>query len=55
MSITLPDDKTIRVEILGKVLIVRWSTTQESLESFVGTLISTNTAVKQTLLHFRVQ
>ena len=52
-TIALPEDKTTKVEQWAKQLIATKSTTQEALESLVGTLISTNPAVWQAVLHYR--
>ena len=53
MTIALPEDKTTRVESWAKRLLANQKTTQEDLESFVGTLISTQPAVWKAPLHFR--
>ena len=53
MTITLPKDKTTRVEAWAKKLLAIKKTTQEDLESFVGTLISTTPAVWKAPLHYR--
>ena len=52
-TITLPEDKTTRVEAWAKKLLAVNITTQENLEFFVGTLISTTTAVGQAPLHYK--
>ena len=44
-TITLPEDKTTRLEAWAKKLLAVNKTTQENLECFVGTLISTTPAV----------
>ena len=44
-TIALPEDKTIWVEAWVKKLLALNKTTQEDLECFVGTLISTTPAV----------
>ena len=53
MTIALPEDKTTRVEAWAKKLLTVKKTTQEDLESFVGTLISTTPAVWKASLHYR--
>ena len=52
-TIALPEDKTTRVEAWAKKLLAVNKTTQENLECFVGTLISTTPAVWQAPLHYR--
>ena len=52
-TIALPEDKTTRVEAWAKKLLALNKTTQEDLECFVGTLISTTPAVWQAPLHYR--
>ena len=52
-TITLPEDKTTRVEAWAKKLMALKKTTQEDLECFVGTLVSTTPAVWQAPLHYR--
>ena len=52
-TITLPKDKTTQVEAWAKKLLTVNKTTQENLECFVGTLISTTPAVWQAPLHYR--
>ena len=52
-TVALPEDRTTRVETWNKKLLVLESSTQEDLESLVGTLISTNTAVWKAPLHLR--
>ena len=52
-TITLTEDKTTRVEAWAKKLLTVNKTTQENLECFVGTLISTTPAVWQAPLHYR--
>ena len=52
-TIALPKDKTTQVESWAKRLLTTKKTTQEDLESFVGTLISTQPAVWKAPLHFR--
>ena len=44
-TIALPEDKTTQVEAWVKKLLAVNKTTQEDLECFVGTLISTTPAV----------
>ena len=51
-TIALPKDKTTRVESWAKKLLANKKTTQEDLECFVGTLISTTPAVWRAPLHF---
>ena len=51
-TIALPEDKTTRVEAWAKKLLAVNKTTQENLECFVGTLISTTPAVWQAPLHY---
>ena len=53
LCITLPEDKTTQVEAWTKKLLAVNKTTQENLECFVGTLISTTPAVWQAPLHYR--
>ena len=53
MTIALPKDKTTRVEAWAKKLLAVKKTTQEDLECFVGTLISTTPAVWKAPLHYR--
>ena len=53
MTIALPKDKTTQVEAWAKKLLAVNKTTQENLECFVGTLISTTPAVWKTPLHYR--
>ena len=50
-TIALPEDKTTRVENWAKKLSAKGSTTQEELECFVCTLISTTPAVWKAPLH----
>ena len=52
-TIALPEDKTTRVEAWVKKLMALKKTTQEDLECFVGTLVSTVPAVWQGPLHYR--
>ena len=52
-TIALPKDKTTQVEAWAKKLLAVNKTTQENLECFVGTLISTTPAVWQAPLHYR--
>ena len=52
-TITLPEDKTTRVEARAKQLMTADETTQETLECFVGTLVSTVPAVWKGPLHYR--
>ena len=52
-TITLPEDKTTQMEAWAKKLMALEGTTQEDLECFVGTLISTTPAVWQAPLHYR--
>ena len=52
-TVALPEDKTTQVETWAKKLLVAGSTTQEELESFVGTLISTPMVVWKASLHLR--
>ena len=52
-TITLPKDKTTQVEAWAKKLLAINKTTQENLECFVGTLISTTPAVWKAPLHYR--
>ena len=52
-TIALPEDKTTRVEAWAKKLLAVKKTTQEDLECFVGTLISTTPAVWKAPLHYR--
>ena len=52
-TIALPEDKTTRVESWAKRLLANKKTTQEDLECFVGTLVSTQPAVWKAPLHFR--
>ena len=52
-NIALPEDKTTWVEAWAKKLLALNKTTQEDLECFVGTLISTTPAVWQAPLHYR--
>ena len=52
-TIALPEDKTTQVEAWAKKLLAVNKTTQENLECFVGTLISTTPAVWQAPLHYR--
>ena len=52
-TITLPEDKTTRVEAWAKRLLAVNKTTQEDLECFVGTLISTTPAVWKAPLYYR--
>ena len=52
-TITLPEDKTTWVEAWAKKLLAVNKTTQENLECFVGTLISTTPAVWKAPLHYR--
>ena len=52
-TITLPGDKTTWVEAWAKDLMALNKTTQENLECFVGTLVSTVPAVWQGPLHYR--
>ena len=52
-TIALPEDKTTRVESWAKKLLANKKTTQEDLECFVGTLVSTTPAVWKAPLHYR--
>ena len=52
-TITLPKNKTTRVEAWAKKLIAVNKTTLENLECFMGTLISTTPAVWKPPLHYR--
>ena len=52
-TIALPEDKTTQVEAWAQKLLAVDTTTQENLECFVGTLISTTPAVWQGPLHYR--
>ena len=52
-TIALPEDKTTRVEAWAKKLMALKENTQEDLECFVGTLVSTAPAVWQAPLHYR--
>ena len=52
-TITLPEDKTTRVEAWARKLMALKKTTQEDLECFMGTLVSTVPAVWQGPLHYR--
>ena len=52
-TISLPEDKTPRVESWDKRLLANKKTTQEDLECFVGILVSTQPAVWMAPLHFR--
>ena len=52
-TITLSEDKTTLVEVCAKNLMALNKTTQEDLECFVGTLVSTALAVWQAPLHYR--
>ena len=52
-TVALPEDKTTWVEEWAIRLLESVSTTQEDLESLVGTLISTHTAVWKAPLHLR--
>ena len=52
-TIALPKDKTTRVESWAKRLLANKKTTQEDLECFVGTLISTTPSVWKAPLHYR--
>ena len=52
-TIALPKDKTTRVEARAKKLLAVKKTTQENLECFMGTLISTTPAVWKAPLHYR--
>ena len=52
-TIVLSEDKTTRVEAWAQKLLAVDTTTQENLECFVGTLISTTLAVWQGPLHYR--
>ena len=52
-TITLPEDKITQVEAWAQKLLTVDTTTQENLECFVGTLISTTPAVWQGPLHYR--
>ena len=52
-TITLPEDKTTWVEAWAKDLMAIKETTQETLECFVGTLVSTVPAVWKGPLHYR--
>ena len=52
-TITLPEDKTTRVEAQSQKLLIVDTSAQESLECFMGTLISTTLAVWQGPLHYR--
>ena len=52
-TVALPEDRTTRVETWNKKLLVLESSTQEDLESLVGTLINTNTTVWKAPLHLR--
>ena len=50
-TIALPEDKTTQVEAWAKKILTVNKTTQENLECFVGTLISTTPAVWKASLH----
>ena len=52
-TIALPEDKTTWVEAWAKKLLAFNKTTQEDLECFVRTLVSTALAVWQAPLHYR--
>ena len=52
-AIALPEDKTTQVEAWGKKLLTVNKTTQENLECFVGTLISTTPTVWKAPPHYR--
>ena len=52
-TIALPEDKTTRVNSWAEKLLTNKKTTQEDLECFVGTLISTIPAVWMAPLHYR--
>ena len=52
-TVALPEDKTTQVEVRAKKLLVIGSITQEDLESLVGKLISTHTAVRKAQLYLR--
>ena len=52
-TIALPEDKTTRVEARAKELMAVRETTQETLECFMGTLVSTVPAVWKGPLHYR--
>ena len=52
-TIALLEDKATRVEAWAKKLLAVKKTTQEDLECFVGTLISTTLAVWKAPLHYR--
>ena len=52
-TVTLPKDKTTRVEAWAKKLLAHNKTTQENLECFVGTHINTTPAVWKAPLHYR--
>ena len=52
-TIALPEDKTTRVEAWAQKLLAVDTTTQENLECFEGTIISTTPAVWQDPLHYR--
>ena len=51
--IALPQDKTTRVEAWAKKLLPVNKTTQENMECFVRTLMSTTPAVWKATLHYR--
>ena len=53
-TIAVPEDKTTQVEAGAKQLMAAEETTQETLECFVGTLVSTVPAVWKGPLHYRV-
>ena len=52
-TIALPEDKTTQVEPWTKNLLTVNKTTQENLECFLGTLISTTLAVCKAPFHYR--
>ena len=52
-TIALPEDKTTQVEARAKQLMAVKETTQETLEYFVGTLVSNVPAVWKGPLHYR--
>ena len=52
-TIALSEDKTTKVDIWAKKLLAIGFNTQEDLESLVGTLISTHTAVWKAPLKLR--
>ena len=52
-TFALPEEKTTRVEARAKQLMAVKETTQETLECFMGTLVSTVLAVWKGPLHYR--